>query len=84
MTGETATTANGQEMKNEGRCRVDATVGGFDFPICSQNMAVDVPIISVRKIIKNGNRIIFEEDGGTIYNRATSTTLRFEEFDGAY
>ena len=84
LAGETATTANGQEMKNEGRCRVDATVDGFNFPICFQNMAVDVPIISVRKIVKHGKRVTFEEDGGTIYNRATGTTLRFEEFDGAY
>ena len=71
-------------MKDEGRCRVDATVDGFNPPICFQKVAVDVPIISVRKIVAHGNSVTFEDDGGTIYNRATGTTLHFEEFDGAY
>jgi hypothetical protein len=82
--GETATTAGGHELKNEGRVCIEASVDGVDFPIPFQNMKVDVPIISVRKYVKTGWKFGFDEDGGFMKNKSTGRVLHFIESDGAY
>ena len=61
--GESATTAGGHKLANEGRCRVDATVDGEDFHAPFQKMKVDVPILNVRKYRRN-------EYDFTLLNRA--------------
>ena len=50
--GESATTAGGHELRNEGRCRIEASAGEDDFAIAFQNMRVDVSILSVGNILK--------------------------------
>ena len=82
--GEIATTAGGHELKNEGRVRVEATVNGESFPIPFQNMQVDVPILSVRKYVRNGWKFGFDEEGGYMKNKLNSKTFKFIEADGAY
>ena len=82
--GEVATTAGGHELKHEGKCNIAATVDGFDFPIPFSNMKVDIPILSVRKAVKNGNDVTFTDDGGTIVNRDNGRTLTFIEANGSY
>ena len=47
-------------------------------------MEVEVPIISVRKIVKQGNDVRFYEDGGTISNKDSGRVLKFYEHDGVY
>ena len=61
--GEEATTAGGHQLKNEGRCRVVATVDRHDFPMPFQNMQVDIPILIVRKYVKSGFSFHFSDEG---------------------
>ena len=82
--GESATTAGGHQLRNEGRCRIEATVDGLDFPIPFQNMKVDVPILSVRKYVRNGLGFHFEENGGYMQCKANNKKFAFIEADGAY
>ena len=84
LRGEAATTAGGHQLKNEGRCRIEATVDGQAFPIPFQNMKVDVPILSVRKYVKAGFSFHFTEECG--YMACTKTGRRFDliESDGSF
>ena len=79
-----ATTAGGHELKHKGRCKVNAEIQGIDMPIAFSNIQVDVPILSVRRMVKLGNDVIFTESGGTITNRTTGTQLNFIEAEGTY
>ena len=53
-------------------------------PIVFSNIKVDVPILSVRRMVKLGNDVIFTESGGTITNRASGDVLHFIEAEGTY
>ena len=53
-------------------------------PIAFSNIKVDVPILSVRRMVKLGNDVIFTESGGAITNRATGNVLHFIEAEGTY
>ena len=79
-----ATTAGGHKLANEGRCRIEALVDGHAFPVPFQNMKVDVPILSVRKYVRNGFGFHFEEHGGYMESRANGRKFHFIEADGAY
>ena len=82
--GETATTAGGHELKNMGRCKIDATVDDHPFPVAFQNMKVDVPIISIKKYVKTGFDFHFTEEGGYMECRLNGKQFHFIECDGAY
>ena len=84
MRGDVATTAGGHELKHKGRCKVNTVISGIDVPIAFSNMKVDVPILSVRRMVKLGNDVVFTESGGTITNRVTGQILKFVEADGTY
>ena len=40
--------------------------------------------MSVKKICKNGNRVVFDEEGSYIENKWTGEQLKVEEEDGEY
>ena len=61
-----------------------ATVEGFNFPVPFQNMKVDVPIISVKKYLRNGYDFHFTEDGGHMRCRLNDRRFKFIEADEAY
>ena len=82
--GDSATTAGGHELKNEGRCRVETKVDGHDFPVAFQNMRVDVPILSVRKYVKSGFAFHFSEEGGYMESKTNGKRFWFIESDGAF
>lgn len=82
--GETATTAGGHQLLNEGRCRVEAPVYGHDSPIPFRHTKVDVPIISLRKYTKNGFGIHFTDSGKYLINHLNGRTIHFIEHDNAY
>ena len=48
------------------------------------NMKVDIPILSVRKLVKDGFDICFTESGGYIKARDDGKRVQFIEADGAY
>ena len=82
--GSGATTASGQKLVNKGRCVVHGSAQGTDLNMAFKDMEIEVPILSVRKMVKKGNDVNFEKGGGTIVNRSTGRVLRFYEHDGVY
>ena len=49
-----------------------------------RDMEVEMPILSVRKMIRKRNLVQFEDDGGFIKNQDTGRTTKFYECGGAY
>ena len=48
------------------------------------DLPVECPIISVRKMVRRGNQVVFQEKGGYIVNEATWRRLTFTEKHGVY
>ena len=82
--GDTATTACGKQLRNKGRVVIPAKVAGKAFPVAFKDMEVEMPILSVRKMVKRRNVVRFADGGGTIRNSQTGRTIRFYEHEGVY
>ena len=63
---------------------IEGSVDGVEFPIPFQNMKVDVPILSVKKYVRNGFGIHFTEDGGYMECKSNGRRFYFIESDGCY
>lgn len=81
---DSATTACGKKLFNKGRCAVYGQADGQDFPVAFKDMEGEMPILSVRKMVKRNNDIDFWKGGGIIRNRTLGKTVRFHEFEGVY
>ena len=84
LNGDSATTACGKKLMNKGRCIVKAETQGTEFHVAFKDMETELPILSVRKMVKRNNGVRFHPGGGTITNRKTGRTLNFYEHDGVY
>ena len=80
--GDYATTAGGQKLMNKGRCVVKATAGGEEFSPAFKDMETELPILSVRKIVRQNNDVQFGRRGGTIKNRRSGKSIEFYEYQG--
>ena len=69
---------------NKGRVVVKATADGHDFSHAFKDMETELPILSVRKIVRNNNDVLFRQGGGIIKGRANGQTIQFYEFQGVY
>ena len=84
LRGDTATTAGGQKLVNKGRCSVHGMVDGHEFPIAFKDMETELPILSVRKMVKRNNEVKFKKSGGFIRNRDTGRVLKFHEHESIF
>ena len=84
QSGDFATTAGGQTLVNKGRCVVSATANGKPFDVAFKDMETELPILSVRKIVRRGNEVRFKKLGGIIRNHSTGEPQRFHEHQGVY
>ena len=82
--GDGAITACGVKLKNKGRCNVQGSVDDKIFNIAFKDMEVELPILSVRKMVRHGNDVQFKDKGGTITDRSTGRVIRFFEHEGVY
>ena len=71
-------------MYTKGRVEVHASSGGLDFSCAFKDMEVELPILSVRKIVKRRNDVLFTDGGGTITHKDTGTIMNFFEDEGVY
>merc|ERR1712024_357380 len=77
-------------MGNEGEKKFIAhmvTVDGQDSGgkgITAQVCKVHRPLMSVKKICKNGQRVVFNEEGSYVENKLTGERLQVLEEDGEY
>ena len=84
MRGDTATTAGGHKLVNKGRCMIHSTAQDIPFPVAFKDMETELPILSVRKMVKRNNDVRFRRGGGSIHNRATGKSINFHEHEGVY
>ena len=88
--GQTYEVANGDEIDNEGEKKFIAhmvTVDGQDSGgkgITAQVCRVHRPLMSVKKICRNGSRVVFDEEGSYVENKTTGERIRVSEEDGEY
>ena len=83
--GATYTSASGQVISNLGARTVQG-VTSDNLPISAmyQVCAVNKPLTSVAKVCEAGNKVVFEKDGGFIWNYASKTTTPFRKENGVY
>ena len=82
--GESAVTANGSKLYEKGGVSISGSVNSQPATIDFKDMEVEIPILSVRKMIKKRNQVHFDEGGGFIENKDTGTRVPFYEYAGAY
>ena len=63
---------------------VKGRVGRHEFNVAYKDMDVEMPILSVRKMVKRQNDVRFTNNGGSITHRRTKRVIPFYEFEGVY
>ena len=76
--------ADGTEINSEGVVDVRAEIEDEEHVIPFDDLPVECPIISVRRIVRKGNAVKFKKDGGYVLNAATGRKLRFVGGNGVY
>lgn len=76
--------ACGTKMPHRGHINLSVEIGGEDHMIPMDDIDVDLPILSVRRIVRQGNLVKFRRGGGYIRNATTGTRLHFVERQGVY
>ena len=77
--------ANGETIDNEGEKRFYAvTEDGEARRIVAQVCDVNKPLLSVRRALEGGNRVVFEKGASYIENTATGKVTWMEEKEGMY
>ena len=74
--------ANGDPMESDEVVDIKVGIQGQNHEIEFDDLPVECPIISVRKIVRRGNRVIFQEKGAYILNETTQKRLTFIEKHG--
>merc|ERR1739836_66093 len=88
--GQSYEVANGDEIDNEGEKTFVAhmlTVDGADSGgkgIVAQVCKVHRPLMSVKKICKNGQRVVFDDEGSYVECKSTGERLRVVVVDGGW
>ena len=76
--------ANGDPMESDEVVDLKVGIEGETHVIEFDDLPVECPIISVRKIVHKGNKVVFQQKGGYILNEATRKKLHFIEKHGVY
>ena len=77
--------ANGETINNEGEKKFYAvTEDGASRKLTAQICDVNKPLLSVRRALEAGNRVVFEKGQSYIQNVETEKVTWLEEKDGMY
>ena len=82
--GSSAETAGGGIIQKLGTVQTTSEIDGTQVGITWDHMKVSTPILSVRKLVRDGNDVYINQKGGTIKNMATGKTMRIHNFQGIY
>ena len=88
--GQKYEVANGEEIANMGEKKFIAhmmTTQGGDSGgkgVTAQVCDVHRPLLSVKRVCKHGNRIVFDDEGSYVENKQTGEQLKIIEGDGDY
>ena len=77
--------ANGEEINNEGEKEFEGTIeDGIVKAIKAQVCDVSQPLLSVKKVVAAGNRVVFEEGGSYIESLRDGSKIWLQESQGMY
>ena len=79
-----AETACGGILEIKGTVELEAEVDGHTLGIKFHDMDVNTPILSVRRMVKDGYIVYVGEDGGFIQHVQTGKKMHFFEHQGVY
>ena len=82
--GSSAETAGGDVIKKLGIVHTKGIIDGNAVEITWDHMKVSTPILSVRKLVKDGNDVYINRKGGYIENLITGKRLKIFNFQGIY
>ena len=82
--GTSAETAGGGILKKLGTVKTKGTIDGAEVEVTWDHMKVSTPILSVRKLVKDGNDVYINNQGGYIVNLATGKRMKVFNFQGVY
>ena len=82
--GTSAETAGGGVLKKLGVVRTKGIIDGTEVEVAWDHMKVSTPILSVRKLVKDGNDVYINKQGGYIMHLATGKKMRIFNFQGVY
>ena len=84
-TGVKYSTANGEEVDNEGeKHMLVCSVEGVSRGVVAQVTDVTKPLLSVSKMVKSGHQVVFDSEGSYIKDKATGEVMNLEEVNGLY
>ena len=66
------------------RSRPTGSIDGVDVEIVWDHRKVSTPILSVRKLVRDGNEVHIDKRGGHIRNLATGKSMKVHNFQGVY
>lgn len=75
---------NGDPMESDEVVVVSAGIQGENHVVEFDDLPVECTVISVRKIVRTGNKVVFQEKGGYILNEKTQKRLEFVEKHEVY
>ena len=82
--GKDGESACGEIMRRKGRVKTKGSVEGIPLDLTWDVMAVKVPIVSVRKLVRDSHNVFFQHHGGFIRNLITGAEIPFFEYQGVY
>ena len=82
--GMSAETAGGDVIRKLGTVHTESIIDGSQVGITWDHMKVSTPILSVRKLVRDGNDVHITQKGGTIRNLKTGQTMQIHNFQGIY
>ena len=71
-------------MTRRGRVKTKGSVEGVPLALTWDVMSVKVPIVSVRKLVRDAHNVFFQRYGGFIKNLVTGAKIPFFEYQGVY
>ena len=77
-------TANGGEMVIDKEIELNIELDGQPVTVKLSKLPVQCPILSVRKIVKKGNMVVFQYQGGFIVHKTAGRKINFVDRDGVY
>ena len=76
--------ADGGELIVDKVLEVDVELDGFEVHVKFSDLPVQCPILSVRRIVKQGNIVVFKDRGGYILHKHSGRRIHFIEREGVY
>lgn len=72
------------EVKGMGKVNLNVLENNIEVNDCLHVPNLSVNLLSVSRIVKNGNKVVFDSSGCTIFNRNNDVVVQCKEKDGVY